>query len=222
MRIIKIGKDKSNDIYINLVNDPTVSRIHCQIFLDDEGNKFLKDMGSTNGTFVNGNKIKEPYMLKEYDIVKAGNSVIDWKGYLMNQNLNTDGFDKTINEVAESEIDKKDLSISKEKINTKSKDFWTNHFTYNHEYISGSTYWLRQLLNGILVIVFFIGFYLTAITVYKRSRSLEYSHEYSVFLSIFITLFGWIPYINFLAIIFHLILWFSNGDKNKFQQKTFS
>ena len=170
MRIIKIGKDKSNDIHRNLINDPTVSRIHCQIFLDDEGNKFLRDMGSTNGTFVNGNKIKEPYMLKEYDIVKAGNSVIDWKGYLMNQNSNTDGFDKTIKEVVESENDKNDSSISNKKTNVKSNDFWNNHFTYNYEYISGSTYWVRQIINGFLVIVFFIGIYLSAITAYKRSR----------------------------------------------------
>ena len=121
MRIIKIGKDKSNDIHRNLANDPTVSRIHCQIFLDDEGNKFLRDMGSTNGTFVNGNKIKEPYMLKEYDIVKAGNSVIDWKGYLMNENLNKDeDLNSTINDSSEfSDVDE----VPKPKQNNKNEKF---------------------------------------------------------------------------------------------------
>jgi hypothetical protein len=85
MRIIKIGKDKSNDIHKALIDDPGVSRIHCEIFLDDEGNVFLTDKDSTNGTFVNGNKIYEPQMLDELDVVRVGNSVVDWKGFIMNE-----------------------------------------------------------------------------------------------------------------------------------------
>lgn len=86
MRIIKIGKDNTNDIYESLKDDPAVSRIHCEIFLDDDGNVFLTDKGSTNGTFVNGNKIKEPQILDEFDIVRIGNSVVDWKGFIFNEN----------------------------------------------------------------------------------------------------------------------------------------
>ena len=85
MRIIKIGKDKSNDIHKDLINDPAASRIHCEIFLDDEGNVFLTDKGSTNGTYVNGNKILEPQKLDDFDVVRAGNSVIDWKGFIMKE-----------------------------------------------------------------------------------------------------------------------------------------
>jgi pSer/pThr/pTyr-binding forkhead associated (FHA) protein len=80
MRIIKIGKEKSNDICFE--NDPTVSRNHCQIFVDDDGNKFLTDLNSTNGTFVNNNKISEPVMLSRFDIVRAGNSLVNWKEFL--------------------------------------------------------------------------------------------------------------------------------------------
>lgn len=86
MRIIKIGKDKSNDIHKALIDDPGVSRIHCEIFLDDEGNVFLTDKGSTNGTFVNGHKISEPQILDEFDVLRVGNSVVDWKGFIMNEN----------------------------------------------------------------------------------------------------------------------------------------
>ena len=85
MRIIKIGKDKSNDIHKDLINDPAVSRIHCEIFLDDKGNVFLTDKGSTNGTYVNGNKILEPQKLDDFDIIRVGNSVVDWKGFIMNE-----------------------------------------------------------------------------------------------------------------------------------------
>ena len=77
MRIIKIGKDKSNDIHKALFDDPGVSRIHCEIFLDDEGNVFLTDKGSTNGTFVNGNKISEPQMLDELDVVLISRPNLD-------------------------------------------------------------------------------------------------------------------------------------------------
>ena len=80
MRIIKIGKESSNDICFK--SDPTVSRNHCQIFVDDDGNKFLTDLNSTNGTFVNNNKISDPVMLSKFDIVRAGNSLVNWKEFL--------------------------------------------------------------------------------------------------------------------------------------------
>ena len=85
MRIIKIGSDQSNDIHKGFEKDPTVSRIHCEIFLDDKGNIFLTDKGSTNGTYVNGNKILEPQKLDDFDIIRVGNSVVDWKGFIMNE-----------------------------------------------------------------------------------------------------------------------------------------
>ena len=86
MRFLKIGKDKGNDIYKDFINDPTVSRNHCKFFEDDEGNVFLTDLNSTNGTFVNGNKISKPVLLESYDIVRAGNSLIKWKEYFSKQN----------------------------------------------------------------------------------------------------------------------------------------
>jgi len=83
MQVIKIGKSRSNDIYKGLRNDPTVSRFHCQIFIDSEGHKFLTDLDSTNGTFVNGNKISSSVKLDNLDIVRAGNSLVKWKEHLM-------------------------------------------------------------------------------------------------------------------------------------------
>ena len=82
MRIIKIGKSPSNDIYREFQGDPTVSREHCEIFIDDDNNIFLTDLNSTNGTFVNGTKINTPVILKKLDIVRAGNSLVKWKEYV--------------------------------------------------------------------------------------------------------------------------------------------
>ena len=89
MKLIKIGKGKDNDIFKVFKNDPTVSRNHCQIFVDDQGNKFLTDLKSTNGTFVNNNRVVEPVLLDHYDIVRAGNSLVKWKEYL-NSQIDTD------------------------------------------------------------------------------------------------------------------------------------
>ena len=99
MKIIKIGKGESNDIYKDFKNDPTVSRNHCQIFVDDQENKFLTDLKSTNGTFVNGDRVFEPVILTRYDIVRAGNSLVRWKDYLMN-------LEKVVENEEESNISK--------------------------------------------------------------------------------------------------------------------
>ena len=100
MRIIKIGKDSSNDICFN--SDPTVSRNHCQIFVDDDGNKFLTDLNSTNGTFVNNNKISDPVMLSKFDIVRAGNSLVNWKEFLKISNNESKVLDQTNSNFKES------------------------------------------------------------------------------------------------------------------------
>lgn len=100
MRIIKIGKESSNDICFN--SDPTVSRNHCQIFVDDDGNKFLTDLNSTNGTFVNNNKISVPVMLSKFDIVRAGNSLVNWKEFLKISNNESKVLDQTNSNFKES------------------------------------------------------------------------------------------------------------------------
>ena len=80
-KILKIGKSSSNDVYSIFYNDPTVSKIHCEIFIDDSGNKFLTDLNSTNGTFVNGNKINNSVRLEKNDILKLGNTIFNWQAY---------------------------------------------------------------------------------------------------------------------------------------------
>jgi pSer/pThr/pTyr-binding forkhead associated (FHA) protein len=45
----RIGRDEENDFTLN---HESVSGAHCEITVNDAG-VFLKDLGSTNGTFVN-------------------------------------------------------------------------------------------------------------------------------------------------------------------------
>ncbi|MFH1454266.1 MAG: FHA domain-containing protein [Armatimonadota bacterium] len=68
---IKIGRDKSADISIYF--DNFASRIHTG--LEIEGKKcILKDMNSTNGTYIGNNKINE-VELKDKDIFKVGRTL---------------------------------------------------------------------------------------------------------------------------------------------------
>ncbi len=55
---VNIGAAEDNDV---VIDDDTVSRYHCRIFL--ESNQYMvKDMGSTNGTFVNRVRIREAFL----------------------------------------------------------------------------------------------------------------------------------------------------------------
>jgi pSer/pThr/pTyr-binding forkhead associated (FHA) protein len=53
-----------------IVEAPLVSRLHCQLTATDETLQ-VKDLGSTNGTFVNGKRVKTAE-LKEGDRLSVG------------------------------------------------------------------------------------------------------------------------------------------------------
>ena len=79
MKKYTIGKDVSNDIVIN--EDFTVSRSHAVLFQDEKGDVYISDSNSTNGTYVNGTKIKHQQKLNQLDVLKVGNTPIDWISY---------------------------------------------------------------------------------------------------------------------------------------------
>jgi transcriptional regulator with GAF, ATPase, and Fis domain len=56
--VIRIGKVEGNDI---VLDDETVSRVHCEILRDAKGH-LLRDLHSTNGTFLDGAEIREAYI----------------------------------------------------------------------------------------------------------------------------------------------------------------
>lgn len=83
VEIIKIGRSEDNDIVLS-GKYTSVSRYHAEIFINHDEDLFiLTDLGSTNGTYVNGKRITESILLKKRDVVKIGDSPpIDWKSYI--------------------------------------------------------------------------------------------------------------------------------------------
>jgi len=70
-----VGRSADNEI---VVNDAEVSRRHARILhqQDAAGSKFLlEDLGSTNGTFVNGLRCNTLTPLADGDIVEFGDSI---------------------------------------------------------------------------------------------------------------------------------------------------
>ncbi|NBU48229.1 MAG: FHA domain-containing protein, partial [Flavobacteriales bacterium] len=51
---IRIGKSDDNDI---IIKNNVISKYHAQLIYDQEGDLYIIDLSSTNGTFVNGQKI---------------------------------------------------------------------------------------------------------------------------------------------------------------------
>jgi transcriptional regulator with GAF, ATPase, and Fis domain len=65
--VFRVGKSNENDLTLD---DPTVSRNHCEIIRESRG-YLLRDLGSTNGTLLDGAEIREVY-LKPGGIITVG------------------------------------------------------------------------------------------------------------------------------------------------------
>ena len=69
---LTIGRDSSNAVAIN---DGEVSRRHAR--LSFQGGKYVvEDLGSTNGTSVNGQRLSGPAVLKPGDVVALGEQIV--------------------------------------------------------------------------------------------------------------------------------------------------
>ncbi len=68
---MSIGRDLTNEI---VINDPEVSRRHARVLLQGQ-NYILEDLGSTNGTAVNGQRLAGPYLLQPGEVIILGEQV---------------------------------------------------------------------------------------------------------------------------------------------------
>lgn len=79
MKVITIGRGGECSV---VINDAKVSRMHAQLVQDDEGRISLVDLGSTNGTTVNGKRITGEIRLNPGDEVLIGDTVLPWQSYV--------------------------------------------------------------------------------------------------------------------------------------------
>ena len=78
-RTIIVGRNSDNDISID---DSQASRHHCQISRLENGVIYITDLQSTNGTYVNGQRIVGQILLHKGDKVTIGNTLVNWESQL--------------------------------------------------------------------------------------------------------------------------------------------
>lgn len=67
-----LGRDLTSDL---VINDPEVSRRHLRLVMDGATYR-LEDLGSTNGTFIRGQRLATPALLKPGDIITLGEKIV--------------------------------------------------------------------------------------------------------------------------------------------------
>lgn len=84
MKELTIGKLKDNDI---VMDNAMVSRHHAKIVMDKAGNCQIMDLQSTNGTYVNGRKVRGSMPIKPGDRIMVSNQALtaNWKAMLDNK-----------------------------------------------------------------------------------------------------------------------------------------
>lgn len=59
------------------LSDTTVSQLHARIYRGSDGRMWVEDLGSTNGTFVNRQKVSGPAPLRRGDRLQVGSTVLE-------------------------------------------------------------------------------------------------------------------------------------------------
>jgi len=87
---IQIGRSSSSQIKLN---DPMVSGKHCTVYIDN-GIATIQDLGTTNGTFVDGQKIVNA-KINLNTIIKIGNVEITVDSSEMTEQEKSDHLDES-------------------------------------------------------------------------------------------------------------------------------
>ena len=104
-----LGRDLVADISIG---ETAISRQHTEFLISEDGIS-AKDMGSTNGTFVNDQKLEGSHALEDGDLIRCGNTILKFlqEGKIENihygkmyEAATTDGLTGTLNKKAIVEL----------------------------------------------------------------------------------------------------------------------
>jgi pSer/pThr/pTyr-binding forkhead associated (FHA) protein len=67
---------RASGCHITLDDDTYVSQLHARVFRRD-GQLFVEDLGSTNGTYVNRTKVTAPLAVRRGDRLQVGKTVME-------------------------------------------------------------------------------------------------------------------------------------------------
>lgn len=68
-----LGRSSEADV---VLDDPYASEFHMRLVAQDSG-IMLHDLGSTNGTYVNGRRVTAPTQLRRGDTIQVGKTVME-------------------------------------------------------------------------------------------------------------------------------------------------
>lgn len=70
---VVVGRSDEADVFLD---DPYASTFHMRLTID-EGTMMLADLGTTNGTYVNGRRVTTPMPLSTGDSVQVGKTIME-------------------------------------------------------------------------------------------------------------------------------------------------
>jgi pSer/pThr/pTyr-binding forkhead associated (FHA) protein len=71
--VVVLGRSEETDV---VLDDPYASEFHLRLVSQENG-MMLHDLGSTNGTYVNGRRVSAPTEMKRGDTIQVGKTVME-------------------------------------------------------------------------------------------------------------------------------------------------
>jgi signal transduction histidine kinase/pSer/pThr/pTyr-binding forkhead associated (FHA) protein len=141
------------------LTDNTVSRRHCEIRPDDSGNWTLRDLGSSNGTYINGQRADRPTVLRLGDQFRVGRTLLVFgsqPGVMRGAGQSVDlmgeesGMDSSIINTLPSSDDSMVLAVPEPAVAAMSN----LKMLYRLSAALGSSFSLQQILEVVMDLVF--------------------------------------------------------------------
>jgi ABC-type multidrug transport system ATPase subunit/pSer/pThr/pTyr-binding forkhead associated (FHA) protein len=80
--VVRLGRAPDNNF---ILDAPSVSRYHAMLSYEDGAQPVITDLGSTNGTFINGEPLTEPRQLTPHDLIFLGGFLLHVDGRTIKQ-----------------------------------------------------------------------------------------------------------------------------------------
>lgn len=95
-KTLVIGRDEG---LLAQVVDPKISRRHLQIRYDAELNRYwAADLNSANGVFVDGQRIDQPVLLRDEELIRIGDTLLFFTVTDFRDEVSALGYLKTVGE----------------------------------------------------------------------------------------------------------------------------